>query len=230
MARILAFSGSTRTGSINGRLLSAVIPVVEAKGAKVTPIDLRDFEMPLYNGDLEADEGLPEATLRLKALMKEHDGMLIASPEYNGSFTPLLKNTLDWCSRRDESDDGPLAVYRNRTAAIVAASGGKFGGMRSLTHLRQLLTNLGLLVIPQQVAVGGFNDAIGEDGSIRDEGIARMIDGLAERWFGSIAPDAAVQGRRATIRRASAVTRWSAPVGSCEYLSSAPNRSRKRCS
>ena len=179
MPKILAFAGSTRAGSINRRLVEAIVPLLEAKGAHVTSIDLKDYEMPLYNGDLEERDGVPEGARRLKRLMAEHDGLLIGSPEYNGGFTPLLKNTLDWCSRRETDDPAPLVAYAGKTAAIVSASGGKFGGMRGLVHLRQILVNLGVLVIPQQVAVGNVYEVLGEDGSFNDPTMGNMIGDMA---------------------------------------------------
>ena len=179
MPKILAFAASTRTGSVNARLLHAVIPLVETAGGEVTAIDLREFEMPLYNGDLEAEKGLPEAARRLKALMIAHDGLLIASPEYNGSFTPLLKNSIDWCSRHEDGDPGPLAAYKGKVAAIISAAPGRLGGLRGLLHLRQLLSNIGLHVIPDQVAVAHAQQALGEDGAIIDEQYRGNLTGLA---------------------------------------------------
>ena len=179
MVKILAFAGSTRTGSVNGKLLDALVPLVEAEGAEVTRVDLREYEMPLYNGDIEAERGVPESARRLKALMIAHDGMLIASPEYNGSITPLLKNTLDWCSRKEEGDPGPLAAYADKTAAIVSISGGVFGGIRGLVPLRLLLSNLGMLVLPIQIAVGGAAEAFDEDGSLRNKGTETLARSMA---------------------------------------------------
>ena len=179
MPKILAFAGSTRKASINRRLLEATIPLVRAAGAEVTMVDLSEFEMPLYNGDLEAENGLPESARRLKRLMIEHDGMLIASPEYNGSFTPLLKNTIDWCSRREDGDPGPMAAYKGKSAAIIAASGGRLGGLRGLVPLRQLLCNIGMLVVPEQLAVPGATRVLPEGGGITDEAHEKSLSALA---------------------------------------------------
>ena len=158
--RILVFAGSRRRASLNRRLARAALPLLEEAGANATLIDLADFSMPIYDGDAERAEGLPEGARRLKRLMVGHDGLLIASPEYNGSFSPLLKNALDWCSRREPDDAAPKIAYAGKTAAIVAASAGQLGGLRGLIHLRPLLAHLGLLVIPQQLALGGADKAL----------------------------------------------------------------------
>jgi NAD(P)H-dependent FMN reductase len=168
MTKILAFSGSAREGSFNQKLVAAAAQGAAGAGAEVTVINLADYPAPLYDGDLEANEGIPEKIQTLKKLFGEHDALLIASPEYNGSLSALLKNTLDWVSRPD-GDEPMLAAYRGKTAAIVAASPGGLGGLRGLVHLRQVLTNLGVLVIPDQQAVSKAHEVFGEDGGIADE-------------------------------------------------------------
>jgi chromate reductase, NAD(P)H dehydrogenase (quinone) len=158
--RILAFSGSSRRESLNSRLLHVTADAARDAGASVTVISLRDYELPLYDGDLEDASGLPEAAARLITLLTAHDGLLIASPEYNSMMTPLLKNTIDWCSR---ADDNP---FEGRVAAIVSASPGAFGGIRSLTQMRQLLTHLGMHVVPATCAVGQANTAFDDQGRL----------------------------------------------------------------
>ena len=152
MSKILAFAGSTRSDSWNRKLLQAAVAAAKSSGAEVTLLDLRDYPLPLYNGDLEAKAGLPEPAQRLKTLFKAHDGLLIASPEYNSSVSPLLKNTLDWVSRDWQGESG-LLPYQNKVAAIMAASPGALGGMRMLPHLRQILNTLGVLVLPGQFSL-----------------------------------------------------------------------------
>jgi chromate reductase, NAD(P)H dehydrogenase (quinone) len=178
-ARLLAFSGSARTGSINQKLARAAAAAARAHGAEVTLADLRDFPMPLYDGDLEAGEGMPEAAYRFRGLMAAHDGFLIASPEYNSSFTPLLKNTLDWASRKHPSDAGPPPAFRGKVAGLMSASNGRLGGIRGLPHMRQVLTTLGVLVAAEQLALPGAGEAFAEDGSLKDATFAKMLDGLA---------------------------------------------------
>ena len=129
-------------------------------GADVTRISLDDYPMPIYDGDLEAQSGPPANAAKLKQLMAAHHGVFIASPEYNASITPLLKNTIDWISRVRERGEPPLAVFKNRVFALGGASDGAYGAMRSLLALRQVLElGCGALVIPEQIAVMRASEA-----------------------------------------------------------------------
>jgi chromate reductase, NAD(P)H dehydrogenase (quinone) len=164
MPKILAFAGSTRRDSYNRKLIQVAAEATRAAGGEVTLIELADYPLPLMDEDLEAREGLPANAQRLKALFKAHDALLIASPEYNSSIPPLLKNTLDWVSREWQGESG-LVPYQGKVAALLAASPGQFGGMRMLPHLRQVLNTLGVLVLPGQFSLPhadkGFDDADG---------------------------------------------------------------------
>lgn len=164
---ILAFAGSARRESYNKKLLAAAVAGAEAAGARVTPLDLRDHPLPLYDGDLEAESGLPEKAVELRGLFRSHRGLLIASPEYNSSLTPLLKNTLDWVSRSPEGG-GDLSGFRGKVVALCGASPGPLGAMRSVTHLRALLSNIGCTVLARQVTLRGASDAFDDDGRLRD--------------------------------------------------------------
>jgi chromate reductase, NAD(P)H dehydrogenase (quinone) len=152
MPKILAFSGSIRQDSWNRKLIQAAVTAAQAAGGNVTLIDLADYPLPLYNGDMEDKDGLPDNALRLKALFKDHEALLISSPEYNSSIPPLLKNSIDWISREWQGESG-LVPYQNKVAAIMAASPGSLGGMRMLPHLRQILNALGVLVLPGQFSL-----------------------------------------------------------------------------
>jgi len=163
--RILAFSGSARRESFNQRLVEYAAGIATRRGADVTVVNLRDFPMPIMDQDLEREEGPPAHALRFKALLIEHDGILLSAPEYNSSITPLLKNTLDWVSRRCD-DEPPMAAYRGKTAALLSASPGRFGGMRGLIHVRSILSNLGVLVLPTQVSVSSAAKAFDEKGDL----------------------------------------------------------------
>ena len=176
--RILAFSGSARRESFNQRLVTVAAESARSAGADVTLINLRDFPMPLYNQDDEAENGQPDAVKELKGLFSEHHGLLIASPEYNGLPTPLLKNTLDWLSRRHD-DEPRMMAYTDKVAAIMGASGGGLGGLRGLVHLRALLNNLGVVVQPKQHALSGAHKAFDEDGGLVNERDQSSIDSLA---------------------------------------------------
>ncbi len=168
MSRILAFSGSARKDSFNQKLVTAAARHAEAAGADVTLISLRDYPMPLFNQDEEAEHGQPDSVKALKELFVAHDGLLVSAPEYNGSITPLLKNTLDWLSRQHD-DEPSMIAYRNKTAAIMGASPGGLGGLRGLVHVRAILSNLGVLVIPKQFALGAAHKAFDDNGELAAE-------------------------------------------------------------
>ncbi|BAK76161.1 NADPH-dependent FMN reductase [Pseudogulbenkiania sp. NH8B] len=163
--KILAFAGSARKDSWNKKLVHIAAHGARAAGADVTLIDLRDFPMPLYDGDEESENGIPDNALRLRELMLSHQGLLLASPEYNGSISPLLKNTIDWTTRQVDGSPG-LAPYTGKVAALLAASPGGFGGLRGLVHVRAILGNVGVLVMPEQLAVGVAHEAFGADGAM----------------------------------------------------------------
>lgn len=140
---IVAFAGSARNGSFNVRLVKVAAEGARAAGASVTVLDMRDYPMPLFDQDLEGADGPPESARRLREIMLAHEGLLIASPEYNSSVTPLLKNTIDWVSRPGEGQQA-LAAYQGKVAAVMSASPGRLGGLRGLVHLRSILSNIGL--------------------------------------------------------------------------------------
>ncbi len=165
--KILAFAGSTREASYNKKLVKIAAEGARVVGAEVRYIDLRELPMPLFEQDLEAKEGIPSNVRKFKDLMLVHQGLLIASPEYNGSITPLLKNAIDWASRPTESEP-MLACFKNKVAAVMSASPGALGGLRGLAHIREILENIGVMVIPDQKAIPKAADAFNEDGSLKE--------------------------------------------------------------
>lgn len=165
--RILAFAGSARKDSLNKRVVQIAANGARVAGAEVTYLDFRDLPLPLYDEDLEREQGIPDNALKLKDLMKSHHGLLIASPEYNSSVTPLLKNAIDWASR-PVNDEPPLAAFADKVAGIMSASPGTLGGLRGLVHLRSILGNIRVLVLPDQVAVTKAYDAFNPDGTLKD--------------------------------------------------------------
>ncbi len=168
--KILVFAGSLRTGSFNARLASLVAKELALADADVRQISLADFPMPLYDGDGEADHGPPENAVSLKRLFATQHGVFIASPEYNASITPLLKNTLDWVSRVREGREPALAAFKKRVFALGAASNGTYGGMRSLIALRHVLElGCGALVLPEQIVVREAAHAFTHLGDLADE-------------------------------------------------------------
>jgi chromate reductase len=180
--KILVFSGSIRTGSYNARLAALAAKELVLAGADVTHISLVDYPMPLYDADTEAQSGQPGNALKLKRMMSVHQGVFVASPEYNASVTPLLKNTIDWVSRVREGREPPLAAYRNRAFALGAASNGQYGGMRSLMALRQVLElGCGALVIPEQIAVMRASEAFDDMDNLKDERDTRLLKTTAQR-------------------------------------------------
>jgi NAD(P)H-dependent FMN reductase len=178
--RILAFAGSAREGSWNKKLVRAGAKAVRDAGGDVTLVDLNDFPIPLYHGDLEAREGVPENARKLKALCAEHDGFLISSPENNTSISALLKNALDWMSRPDGAG-AKRAAFQNKPVALLSASPGYFGGVRHLAHVREILFNLELIVLPEPFSLARANDAFGPDGSLKDAGAQNLVAALAQR-------------------------------------------------
>lgn len=167
--KLLAFAGSLRKASYNQMLVEAAAAGAQWAGAEVTVIHLKDYPMPVYDQDWFDGHGFPESVLQFKTLLKEHDGFLIASPEYNGSVSGALKNAIDWASR-SEPGEPPLALsgFKGKTAAIMATSPGGLGGLRGLNHLRVILEGIGVLVIPDQKAVPGAISAFNEAGELTD--------------------------------------------------------------
>ncbi|HWV43758.1 NAD(P)H-dependent oxidoreductase [Pseudorhodoplanes sp.] len=179
--KILVFAGSIRTGSMNGQLAALAAKEFALAGADVTRISLLDYPMPLYDGDLESRSGPPAPAVSLKRMIEQHQGVFIASPEYNASVTPLLKNTLDWVSRVRDGNEAPLAAYRNRAFALGGASNGGYGAMRSLMALRQVLEQgCGALVIPDQIAVARAGEAFDEMDNFRDEANSKRLKAVVK--------------------------------------------------
>ena len=180
--RILVFAGSIRSGSFNARLAALAAREMARAEAEVTLISLIDYPMPLYDGNQEAASGPPENAVKLKRQMCTHNGVFIASPEYNASLSPLLNNTIDWVSRVREPREPPLAAYKNRVFALGAASNGTYGGMRSLMALRHVLElGCGALVIPEQVAVREAATAFDDMDRLKDERTAGVLSNVVQR-------------------------------------------------
>ncbi|ACC84601.1 NADPH-dependent FMN reductase [Nostoc punctiforme] len=181
--KILAFAGSTRIDSYNKKLVKIAAAGAKAAGAEVTYIDLRDLPLPLFDEDLEAQQGLPANARTFKDLMISHQGLLIASPEYNSSLTAVLKNAIDWASR-PAPNEAPLAAFAGKVASIMSASPGALGGLRGLVHLRSILGNIKVLVLPDQVAVPKAYEAFNVDGTLKDpkqqQSIEQLGDGLTK--------------------------------------------------
>ena len=177
VARILCFAGSTRTESVNKKLIRLAAANAEQAGAQVTVVDLRAFPMPLFDEDLESESGMPEHATQLKQLFLKHNGLMIASPEYNSSLSAVLKNALDWVSRR-QGDEPPKAAFLGKVASIMSATPSGLGGIRGLVHLRSILQNVGMHVMPDQMMLSAAHQAFDEDGGFIDPGKQKTLTTL----------------------------------------------------
>jgi chromate reductase len=176
--KILAFAGSLRRHSFNRRVLRAAVAGAEAAGAEVTFVDLRDYPMPVYDPDEQEARGFDENALKFQRLVSRHDGLLIASPEHNGSVPASLKNVIEWASRRNDDYEGGR-VFPGKVAALMAAAPNAFGGTRSLVHLRGVLTSVGVHVLPAEVVVPFVGDKFEGDGEeMSDERTRKALESL----------------------------------------------------
>lgn len=176
--RILAFSGSLRKNSLNQLLAACVADGAIAAGADVTLVSLRDFPLPVFDEDLEKETGKPESAHALKRLFTKHHGLIIASPEYNSSVTAALKNAIDWVSRADLPNEAPLSALSGKTAVLCSASPGSLGGIRGLVHIRSILGNIGITVLPDQLALSNASSAFSPEGSLIDDSMKQRAHSL----------------------------------------------------
>jgi len=183
MVKLIFLSGSIRNESYNKKLAKLACDIAGGiDGVGASFVDLKDYEMPLYNGDLEASSGLPDNAKKLKDIFAKCDGFFIASPEYNSSLSPLLKNSLDWISRPHEENEKPLLAYDGKVAAISAASPGGFGGMRALVPLRMMLENISTIVIPKQLAIPFANQEFDDNGALKNERFGSALKAMVEQF------------------------------------------------
>jgi NAD(P)H-dependent FMN reductase len=179
IAKIIAFAGSARKESWNHKVLEVAVAGARGAGAEVTVVNLGDYPMPIYDADWHAENGLPASMLSLRRLMMPANGLLIASPEYNASITPLLKNTLDWLSQAVDGASGN-APFEGKVGGLMGASNGAFGTIRALPHVSCILSNLGVFMLPV-VAVPGVAKAFDEAGNMTNERTGNMLSGLGAR-------------------------------------------------
>ena len=187
--KVLVVAGSVRRESFNRRLAAIAADALRTEGLEVTLAELRDFPMPIYDGDLEAASGLPVAAKAFKELVRQHDALVVASPEYNGSFTALIKNAIDWASR-PEPGEPHLAAFRGKKAALLSTSPGPGGGVRGLRHLRELLETIGMEVAAEPLALPRASQVFDPEsgGLARQEdrnAVAALARRLAEAVSGS---------------------------------------------
>ena len=184
--KILAFAGSLRAESFNKKLVKIAVKGAEATGAEVTYLDLRDYPLPVFDEDLEKAEGMPANARKLKDIMLAHDGWLLACPEYNSSITAVLKNTIDWASRKQEGET-PLQCFAGKAVCLMAASPGALGGLRGLVVVRMLLANIQMIVLPDQIAIPSAAAAFNPDGTLADEKKHASVMQLGEKLAGFLA-------------------------------------------
>jgi chromate reductase, NAD(P)H dehydrogenase (quinone) len=180
--KILAFAGSLRHNSYNKKLIKIAVEAAREKGAEVTLIDLKDYPMPIYDGDIEKEHGMPENAQKFKELMIDHQGFLIASPEYNSSYSGVLKNVIDWASRPQHGEK-PLIAFNGKVAAIISTSTGGLGGVRGLLALRNMLGNIKVIVLPEQVSIPHAADSFDEQGKLKEEKKRKSIKNLTDHFI-----------------------------------------------
>jgi NAD(P)H-dependent FMN reductase len=180
MAKLIFISGSIRKESFNKKLTKQAFELAKELGADAKIVDLADFDMPIYNGDLEAEKGLPDGAKRLKKEFIAADGIFFSSPEYNSSISPLLKNAIDWISRKETKEEKDLVAFKGKVAALASASPGWRGGLRGLVTLRSILGNIGVNVLPDEVNVPSAPQAFDNEGKIKDERTGKNLKNLVQ--------------------------------------------------
>jgi chromate reductase, NAD(P)H dehydrogenase (quinone) len=176
--KILAFAGSLRPGSYNKKLIKIAIEGAKQAGAEVTAIDLRDFPLPVYDQQIQDEQGLLPNVLKLKELMLSNQGFLISAPEYNSSVSGVMKNTIDWTSRKSTPQEPDLQCFVGKVAVLMSASPSYLGGLRGLMHLRSILNNIHVLVLPDQKCISLAHEAFTPDGLLKDPKQQHAIEKL----------------------------------------------------
>ena len=175
--KILAFAGALRKDSTNKKTVKVAVEGAKKAGAEVIYIDLKEFPLPVYDGDIETENGLPENAVKLQNLMLENEGFLISSPEYNSSISGALKNVIDWTSRPN-GELKPGDCYNGKVVSIMSASPGGLGGLRGLFDIRKILSTMGVIVLPAQVAVSKSFQAFDDNGNFNDEKMQEKVEKL----------------------------------------------------
>jgi chromate reductase, NAD(P)H dehydrogenase (quinone) len=181
--KLLVFAGSTRQNSWNRKLAKVTAAMASASGAEVTHLELGDFDVPMYNADLEA-RGTPADVMKLKQIAYDHPAWIICTPEYNASYPALLKNTLDWMSSPVKSDpvwNDDFRFSRGKVVGVLSASPGALGGLRSQSHLVPLLLNLQCWVAPKNYALGRAADAFDAQGQLVADAAKKKVQGVIDQ-------------------------------------------------
>ena len=179
---LLFLAGSAREKSLNKMLAMLAAEIAKANGVAATFVDLADYPMPIYDGDIETNDGVPDNAKKLHAVFSAHGGIFVASPEYNAGVSPLLKNALDWVSRVRIDGEAALQVYKTRVFMLASASPGGFGGMRGLIVLRQTLSlGLSALVMPDQFIIAKAHEAFDEHGRLSDPAQLERLKDMVQK-------------------------------------------------
>ncbi|ESX19738.1 MULTISPECIES: NADPH-dependent FMN reductase [unclassified Mesorhizobium] len=178
IAKILVFAGSVRSGAFSGRTADVAQKELAMQGAEVTRISLADYPLPIIDEDLEKEKGVPDNAVKLGRLIAAHDGLLIATPEYNGSIPPLLKNTIDWVSRVRLDGGWPVRPFVGKVAGLCSSSNGHFAGIRCINHLRAVLVRCQLEMVTPECSVSDGGSAFDGDGNFRDDRLTKSMEHL----------------------------------------------------
>lgn len=185
--KLLVFAGSTRAGSFNRQLARAVAEMARPRAQVVTHLELSDFDLPLYNADLEAS-ARPSAQLELKKIFADHDGWIVCTPEYNASYPPLLKNVIDWVTSPVKGDPvwgDEFRASRGKVVGMLSASPGALGGLRAQSHLAALLLNIQCWVAPRNHALGRAADAFDAQGQLVDGKARTSVEAVIDQVIGA---------------------------------------------
>ncbi|MGX8010943.1 NADPH-dependent FMN reductase [Mesorhizobium sp. ORM8.1] len=176
--KILIFAGSVRSGAFSGKTADVAQKELAMRGAEVTRISLSDYPLPILDEDLEKEKGVPENAVKLGRMIAAHDGLLIATPEYNGSIPPLLKNTIDWVSRVRLDGSRSFRPLNGKVAGLCSSSNGAFAGIRCINHLRAVLVRCQMEVVTPECSVPEGGNAFDDGGHFRDERLAKSMEHL----------------------------------------------------
>ncbi|MER8529824.1 NADPH-dependent FMN reductase [Mesorhizobium sp. M0598] len=176
--KILVVAGSVRSGAYSGRTADVAQKELAMQGAEVTRISLADYPLPILDQDLEKDEGIPENAVKLGRMIAAHDGLLIATPEYNGSIPPLLKNSIDWVSQLRKDGGRTFRPLAGKVAGLCSSSNGPFGGIRCINHLRAVLVRCRMEVVTPECSVPEGGNAFDDEGKFRDERLRQSMEHL----------------------------------------------------
>lgn len=180
--KFLVFAGSTRIDSYNKKLAKLAAKILADHHSEVTYLDLRDLPMPLYDGDLESEQGIPENGMKFREILKSHQALLICSPEYNSSISAVLKNALDWASRPLQGEP-PLVCFKSKIVNLMSASPSKWGGLRGLVTLRSILSNIGCVVLPDQLCVPFADKAFNASGMLEDKELYLVLETICKDYI-----------------------------------------------